>query len=48
MKTIYLITKECEYTGSIQTLYRGGNKREALATARDYPEANYTSFYAPK
>lgn len=47
MKTIYQVTRECEYSGEIQILYKGGSKREALKTARDYPEARYISYYAP-
>jgi len=46
MRTVYEVTQECEYTGTISTLYRGGNKAEALRVKRDNPGTTYRSYYA--
>ena len=46
MKTIYHVTQECEFTGEVSTVYKGGNKREALRAKRDHDNTTYRSYYA--
>lgn len=46
MKTVYEVTEECQYTGRVSVVYRGGNKREALSAKRNSENGVFRSYYA--
>jgi len=48
MKTVYEVTQECEFTGKVSVVYKGGNKREALSAKRNHDNTTFRSYYAAR